>query len=232
MKRTMAILAAGALVVAGSLALLGLDDVAREATVERDVAAAAPRDTAISGASNVSAPATPMTDTPESAAATLLVGSRPSSAPATHPTNSDRLVTESMLLLGSDLDSNAASNLLRAEDGFDKALGRMDDEMQRDPDAMALGDTYAQAIAAQLSSGDQALRLDRLACGLRLCVASFDDAADEAAWEAWRQRFDADTETPHSVFVERSLARPDGSVERRVIFTTDPTSLGVNVRDG
>lgn len=232
MKSIIAVVFAGALLALGGMALMRSGPLPSGERTTRDVVLSEGQGEKKTQSAQSTDSAATTTGNPEAVASGPSDYARRVHAPVAHSRNSDRMVTESMLLMGNDLDSNAAGSLLRAEDGFEKALDRMTDEMQSDADALALSETYAQAIGAQLSPGSRQLQLDRLACGLRLCAASFDDAADEAAWNAWRQRFDGDLETPHRVFVERTLVRPDGSVQRRVIFTTDPTSQGVDVRGG
>jgi hypothetical protein len=138
--------------------------------------------------------------------------------------NPSRLATESTLLFGDEVNVEAVGSILRT-DRFDEMLQAMLDEAQTDADASDLTDTYASSISAQVGTATS-LRLDRLACGLRLCAATFSDG-DEATWTAWTENFQADPQTPSNVFVEHAVALENGAALRRIIFSTDPTTAGV-----
>jgi hypothetical protein len=140
--------------------------------------------------------------------------------------NSDRLTAESILLRGNDIDSAAVAALLKSDDRFDHALDRLWAEMAGDEDAAALGEAYATAIGSQVSDVE-GLRLDKLACGLRLCIASFLDMRSGDAWESWRGRFDSDVETPYGVLIEHEIDLGTGAAQRRVVFSTDPSTDAV-----
>lgn len=167
----------------------------------------------------------PVVTTPSTPSTPSAVPSVASSARPRPVASSDRLRGESGLLAGKDVDAAAVSAALRSDQRFEEVLDTMVRDMEWDQDAASLAEVYSETIRLQLAGVD-GIQLDRIACGLRLCAASFDDAGG-TAWDEWRQRFDADPETPHAVFVEREVNLGNGLMRRRVIFSTDPSSSGV-----
>lgn len=143
------------------------------------------------------------------------------------PRSSDRLPAEARWLAGDDVSAASVSELLRSGQGFDAAIDALAIDMAVDAEAEALMDAYSEVIETQLPETGT-VRLERLACGLRLCLARFEETA-RGDWNAWRRSFDADTRTPHHVFIEREVDLGDGVTERRVLFATDPGSSGIVV---
>ena len=128
-------------------------------------------------------------------------------------------------MAGNDVDAASATRVLGSEQAFTSALDAMLSELSGDPDAAELTAAYEEAIRAQLDGLD-GLRLERMACGLRVCLATFEEE-QPASWDAWHARFDADPATPASVFIEREVESGNGTRQRRIIYSTDPTSSGI-----
>lgn len=134
--------------------------------------------------------------------------------------------TEASLLAGTDLRTDRVSTALDGE-AFTALLDAMDADLRRDAGARALTDAYADAIAMQFGEGG--LTLDRIACGLRLCVVRIVGPDDPAPWTAWSTLFDADAATPSYARIEHEAELGAGLRERRLVFTVDPSSAGLTI---
>lgn len=141
----------------------------------------------------------------------------------------DALPGEGRLLSGGHLDAREARTLLESE-AFGETVDEMAWDASRDRDAQALTDLYREYVDRILRAGGGFV-LDRIACGLRLCVGQALAIIDEAKWHVhglYGSELDPNG-LPMYASTYNSFVTPDGRTFFRFMFTIDPSSPGIVV---
>lgn len=139
----------------------------------------------------------------------------------------DALPGERRVLTNSRLDSAEAMELLDS-DTFSEAVDEMAWDASRDLDAQALTEIYRDYAARILEAGGEFL-LDRLVCGLRVCVGQALALSDEARWELHGLYAAGSDGPPMYASAYHAFVTPDGRTFYRFMFTIDPESRGIVV---
>lgn len=142
--------------------------------------------------------------------------------------NADRLRAEDTILVGDDLSADAAGPIITT-DRFGETLGRLEEQMLQDPMARELTEAYRHALQTELSSASPTMELDRLACGMRVCMALIQDQAEVSDWVGWMESLSSNPDVPFYASLDYSLDHGGAGFEHRLIFSTDPSSSGVRV---
>lgn len=116
-------------------------------------------------------------------------------------------------------NTHGIENLLDADD-FPQRIGQLRQETAIDADAQAFTEAYrAVAERAAVAEGS-ALRLEALACGLQVCIASL-SGGDPIGHAEWAARFHGEAGLGVG-FRYRSLMLPGGASVLRLFFYADP----------
>lgn len=143
--------------------------------------------------------------------------------------NMDHLPIESAVLLNGQIYVSAAESIL-GSDAFASTLESLEQQMMQDPLAEALTNTYRDSIERQLAAQTDGLQVDRLACGLRICMGSIhSQGLTDEDWAAWLDAFGHNPETPHYTLVDQTIDLGDDVAEHRLVFSTDPESNAIVV---
>jgi hypothetical protein len=140
--------------------------------------------------------------------------------------NADRLPIESTLMAGKGLSLETVAALFET-DLFQDALSELAAQSSSDPLASEMTGLLQEALAAQVSDA-AGVRGGEVACGLRLCVGRL-DADGEVDIDAVLDATVASAGLPQFVTMTRQVAQPNGAMEYRVVFSTDPTSRAIVV---
>ena len=147
-------------------------------------------------------------------------------ASSTNTAEPQSLPVETHLLTHEALDLSRY-DVIQSDDGFAAALERLAQESMDSPEATELTLAYESSIQLFLEHGEDVdYQLTELECGLRVCLGAL-SGADFHGWEQMLERV-AET-SPYYAFAEHDVALPDGQIERRVLFTTDPSYGGVTI---
>ncbi|SDQ59166.1 hypothetical protein [Pseudoxanthomonas sp. CF125] len=97
-------------------------------------------------------------------------------APATssaHSTPTERPRPVESLLVSPGGLKTGYINAIIGVDEFDRVLDRLRTESYTDPDATQISKLYEEILRSSLKSSDTGVSLNKLACGLTVCAASF-----------------------------------------------------------
>lgn len=110
-------------------------------------------------------------------------------------------------------------NLLDAED-FPQRIGQLRQETATDVDAQAFTEAYRAVAEREAVAVGGALRLEALACGLQVCIASL-SGGDPTGHAEWAARFHGEAGLGVG-FRYRSVTLPGGASVLRLFFYADP----------
>ncbi|MBM9923996.1 hypothetical protein [Stenotrophomonas lactitubi] len=130
---------------------------------------------------------------------------------------SEYLLVESGFMANRGISSQTAEDLLRSSRSTHDAIDRMTIDAASSPDAQDLARHYRSSL---LRAMDQNTVLERLACGLSICIG-IARARSNADHEAWGQRLASDRSSPTYGYVETSEGL-GAEYENRFMFSTDP----------
>lgn len=129
----------------------------------------------------------------------------------------EHLQAESGFMANGGISSQTAEDLLRSSRSTSEAIERMTIDAASSPDAQDLTRHYRSSLMRAM---DQNAVLERLACGLSLCVG-IARARSNADHQAWGQRLASDRSSPTYGYVETSESL-GAEYENRFMFSTDP----------
>ncbi|MCA1778467.1 MAG: hypothetical protein LC637_03515 [Xanthomonadaceae bacterium] len=141
----------------------------------------------------------------------------------------DRLPSEEKLLLGENLDIANSERILSASpEDFDQLFDHLQEQGFEDPLAYELTELYSDYLARSLGPEGSTPGSTELACGLRACIARSSATGDVGgpALDAWQNDPDA---PPIYALIEMPFVLPDGAIEHRLLFTTDPGSNAITI---
>ena len=141
----------------------------------------------------------------------------------------DRLPAEEKLLLGENLDIANSERILGASpEDFDQLFNDLQDQGFEDPLAYELTELYSDYLARSPGQGGGMPGSMELACGLRACIARSSAPGDQRApaLDAWQNDPNA---PPTYALIEMPFELPDGTIEHRLLFTTDPGSNAITI---
>lgn len=130
---------------------------------------------------------------------------------------SEYLQVESGFMANRGISSQTADDLLRSSRSTHDAIDRMTIDAASSPDAQDLARHYRSSL---LRAMDQNTVLERLACGLSICLG-IARARSNADHQAWGQRLASDRSSPTYGYVETSEGL-GAEYENRFMFSTDP----------
>lgn len=140
-----------------------------------------------------------------------------SSAIASSGSALDYLPSESSFVLNEGISIRKLEHLLHSSRAMSDAIDRMSQEAASSPEALALTAHYRFSL---LRAMGQTATLDRLSCGLSICIgiARAESLTDH---EAWGRRITSDPSSPTFSYGE-AFEDIAGGYENRFIFSTDP----------
>lgn len=131
---------------------------------------------------------------------------------------------EASLLTDGALNSHSLK-LLEAKD-FEKVLDELDAQNAgRSNDIVG---KYRGQIESTLQSFGKNMQLDRLVCGVNVCMGTI-RAAQNQSFNDWYEGIQTASVAPMGALSEYPVQLPGGGVEHRLLFTTDPRSAAVIV---
>lgn len=134
----------------------------------------------------------------------------------------DALPTERQFLLNDYLRTDATMERVGSGD-FAEVMDELAREAYGDFDAQALSDVYGGHVGAMLDAHG-GLTLDRLVCGMRLCMGEAIVAAGEVNWQPFH--LGLGDGPPIYALSDGTFTRADGMIVYQFLFTTDPESPG------
>ena len=137
------------------------------------------------------------------------------------------LPVERQFLLNNQVDVPSLARQIKSEQ-FDLIVDQLHQQSQMDPLAHELDAIYRQAIEHQVSGDDAGLKIDRFACGLRVCIGSMRSAENTDSWSKWLTAFDLDPSTPHQVLADFTINDGAGGVSHRFLFSTDEETNAIH----
>ncbi|GAB3377468.1 hypothetical protein [Lysobacter fragariae] len=130
-------------------------------------------------------------------------------------------------LLTDGLVNDRAIQLLEAKD-FDQVVDQLD--AQNSGQRNTIGDKYRAQIENTLASFRKQAQLDRLACGVNVCVASITDREPGTWFNDWYDNIQSAATLPIGALSMFDVDLPGGTSEHRILFTTRPESAGFIVK--
>lgn len=134
----------------------------------------------------------------------------------------DALPTERQFLLNDNVKIDATMEMV-GSDEFGEVIDELAREAYGDFDAQDLTDVYAGYVNSLIQSRG-GFALERLVCGMRICMGQVIALGSEANWQPLNLfRNDG---PPMYASADGTYTRPDGTVVYQFLFTTDPGSRG------
>lgn len=115
---------------------------------------------------------------------------------------------------------------------FDRVVDRLKSESYTDPDAREISRVYEENLKAALKRSDTGVSLDKLACGLAACAASFNGKPqDERSFTTTLLGAGSDGGVGIYSAIVRSFppSIPNGLATYRVVFSTDKNNNTITV---
>ncbi len=125
------------------------------------------------------------------------------------------------------MDVRAGTSLM-VGDGFDDLMEHLSIESLGIPLARDVTDLYARAAEEASRGGDDSINMN-ITCGMVVCGVSA-TAATQDAFEAWFRAFVENQSAPPNALGRYDKILDNGSVEHRMIFSTDPQKNQVVAR--
>lgn len=126
------------------------------------------------------------------------------------------LESEERMILDTGISSDAARELLGSSMSLEKAADRMDRDAASRPEAQDLTAHYRASLLRAIGENGT---LERLSCGLSICIGSI-RAGTVADHEAWGERFSSDPSSRTYSFTQ-AFENLGASHQTRFIFSTD-----------
>lgn len=123
-------------------------------------------------------------------------------------------------------------NAIIGVDEFDRVLDRLKSESYTDPDATEISRVYEENLKSALRASDAGISLDKLACGLTACAASFNgNPQDERSFTTTLLGAGSDGGVGIYSAIVRSFppSIPNGPATYRVVFSTDKNNNTITV---
>lgn len=134
------------------------------------------------------------------------------------------LAAEEQLLKENSISLAPVAALMKS-DKFDAFIDRISQEAVQEPLAQDVTELYkSSAEDARSNAEDVVVR--NIACGMKMCAVSLTASASET-FEPWLSRFMSNTSAPTYSLGRHDKGMPNGLIERRIIFSTDPGTRGV-----
>ncbi len=117
-------------------------------------------------------------------------------------------------------------------DEFDRFLDRLKSESYTDPDATEISRVYEENLKSALRASDAGISLDKLACGLTACAASFNgNPQDERSFTTTLLGAGSDGGVGIYSAIVRSFppSIPNGPATYQVVFSTDKNNNTITV---
>lgn len=146
--------------------------------------------------------------------------------------HADRLAAEASLLSGESVSVPGMHAALTASDEeFDAIQSSLERQAFDDPLASELTDIYRQFMESGLDGEHGDFSMDRLTCGLRLCIG--ESGVDRALFEAALAQWQNGNGPPLYTVMELPVYDESGAfLGNRIIFSTDPENSAVEVPIG
>lgn len=128
---------------------------------------------------------------------------------------------ESSFLDGGRINQRAVEVL--GSDRFDPLFTRFERE---NADAVELSIAYREELQGQLAKLPEAVRLERFACGMDLCMGSIRTAKGSTDYRAWYARLQASSRLPIPVLTEAVIVRGEDE-EHRILFSTNASTKAI-----
>lgn len=153
-------------------------------------------------------------------------------SPAAHLISTEKLRPVESLLVSPDGLRVGYINAIIGVGEFDRVLDRLKSESYTDPDAAEISRVYEESLKSALKTSDAGVSLDKLACGLTACAASFNgNPQDERSFTT--MLLGAGSEGGIGIYsaIVRSFppSVPNGPATYRVVFSTDKNNNTITV---
>lgn len=135
-------------------------------------------------------------------------------------------IESTLIARGDSLNMVNVGPMLKSKD-FLKAIQDLAQASRDNPLASDLTELFTESIQERFASDPEKLHLHALSCGTKLCIASI-DSSDNEAWRRTSNAILNDKNARIYAFIEYAVGNSDGTVEKRVIFSTDPSTTGIN----
>ena len=147
----------------------------------------------------------------------------------TEARQADRLDAESVFLDGGSVQGDTAIEVLNAgAEEFDVILSELEQQSQMDPLSSELTDVYRDFLNNDPSLDDHGPVMDRLACGLRICIG--ESFAGQEHWDQAMMRMRDGAAPPSFAMLEIPLYDAAGVlIGRRLMFSTDEQNNSVTM---
>ncbi|MEO7916049.1 MAG: hypothetical protein ABIR16_00270, partial [Dokdonella sp.] len=153
--------------------------------------------------------------------------SPPSAAMPSEPRT--QLPAEAGLVTGNGVDMKAIGKLMKSDD-FDETIDRLSEQSLQEPLAMDLT-ALNSAVMAEASRSVPDVSVQRMACGLQVCVALL-SATSEDSVRQWGTSFQTNPSSPVRTMGLHPMKLADGSIEFRLVISTYPTVNRAFMRPG
>ncbi|MDR6840915.1 hypothetical protein [Pseudoxanthomonas sacheonensis] len=123
-------------------------------------------------------------------------------------------------------------NAIIGVDEFNRVLNRLKSESYTDPDATEISRVYEENLKAALKTSGAGVSLDKLACGLTACAASFNGKLqDERSFTTMLLGAGSNGGVGIYSAIVRSFppSIPNGLATYRVVFSTDKNNNAITV---
>ncbi|MGB4859561.1 MAG: hypothetical protein WBP11_09560 [Dokdonella sp.] len=130
-----------------------------------------------------------------------------------------QLPAEAGLVTENGVDMKAIGRLMKSDD-FNNAIERLSEQSLQEPLAMDLT-ALTSAVAAEVSRSVPDVSMQRMACGLQVCVALL-SATSEESFRQWAASFQSNPSAQVRTMGIHPMTLADGSIEFWLFFSTDP----------
>jgi hypothetical protein len=153
-----------------------------------------------------------------------IVGRHPSRATTSMGTHASRryLRAEGAFVTGNAVSVQKAGDAIMSRE-FTKVVRGFERDLAADSEARDLTDLYRRAMDEQAKGLGH---VTELACGLSVCIGAI-RTPDDAHYQQWLARFDADRRTPSYSYGEVAMDVGQAGLETRFYFSIDPSLNGV-----
>lgn len=141
---------------------------------------------------------------------------------ATDPIQRVQLAAEFRVLHEGQMDVRETIFLIKSAE-FDDFIGEIEQQSEDSPLAQDIGALFGDGLRAITHDTDSPVVLQRLACGMRVCAGRF-DTPDEEAWKSYLVEFLANPDLRIYGLFDHSVALDNGTIEKRIVFSTDPSA--------
>lgn len=154
-------------------------------------------------------------------------------SPTAHQLSTGRPRPVESLLISSDGLRVGYINAIIGVDEFDRVLDRLKTESYTDPDASEISRVYEENLKSSLKASDTGVSLNKLACGLTACAASFNgNLMDEGRFSTMLMGAGSEGGVGIYSAIVRAFppSTPSGPATYRVFFSTDKNNNTIIVK--